>query len=128
MGAGLITGEQDADERQDAIDRFQAGALRSLVCTLGAGNVGITLTAAQTVLLVDRPWTPGDAVQAEDRLHRIGQRSAVTAIWLQANGADEALDALLGEKQERAELVLSGRRRTLDGIRSIQDLAEAVLG
>ena len=127
LGAGLITGEQDADERQDAIDRFQAGALRSLVCTLGAGNVGITLTAAQTVLLVDRPWTPGDAVQAEDRLHRIGQRSAVTAIWLQANGADEALDALLGEKQERAELVLSGRRRTLDGIRSIQDLAEVVL-
>ena len=51
----------------------------------------------------------------------------MTAIWLQANGADEALDALLGEKQERAELVLSGRRRTLDGIRSIQDLAEVVL-
>lgn len=128
LNAGKITGEQGPEQRQSAIDAFQAGALKAMVCTLGAGNVGITLTAAQTVILVDRPWTPGDAIQAEDRLHRIGQKNAVTAIWLQANGADEAIDALLEQKHERIELILTGKRKTLKGLRSISEVAEAVLG
>lgn len=128
LNAGMITGEQSADQRQQAIDAFQAGQLKAMVCTLGAGNVGITLTAALTVILVDRPWTPGDAIQAEDRLHRIGQKNAVTAIWLQANGADEAIDALLQQKHERIELVLAGKRKTLRGIGSISEVADAVLG
>lgn len=128
LNAEQIAGDVDAAHRQAAIDRFQAGERKAIVCTLGAGNVGITLTAASTVILVDRPWTPGDAVQAEDRLHRIGQRNAVTAIWLQANGADEAIDALLEQKHERIELVLAGKRKTLRGLGSIGDVAEAVLG
>lgn len=44
---------------------------------LGAGGVGLTLTAACTVILVDRPWTPGDVNQAEDRVRRIGQKRPV---------------------------------------------------
>jgi SNF2 family DNA or RNA helicase len=128
LDAGKITGAQDADERTKTIDAFQAGQIKTVVCTLGAGNVGITLTAAQTVILVDRPWTPGDAVQAEDRLHRIGQKGSVLAVWLQANGADEAIDALLQQKHERIELVLSGKRKTLRGLGSVSDVAEAILG
>jgi SNF2 family DNA or RNA helicase len=128
LNAGRITGAEDAEKRQAAIDKFQAGESKAIVCTLGAGNVGITLTAAQTVILVDRPWTPGDAVQAEDRLHRIGQKGSVLAVWLQANGADEAIDALLEQKHERIELVLAGKRKSLRGIGSIGDVAEAVLG
>ncbi len=128
LGAGRITGAEDADQRQAAIDAFQSGASKSIVCTLGAGNVGITLTAAQTVILVDRPWTPGDAIQAEDRLHRIGQRGSVLAVWLQANGADEAIDQLLQAKNERIELVLAGKRRTLRGVGSIGEIADVILG
>lgn len=128
LGAGRITGEENAQQRQDAIDRFQRGELRAIVATLGAGNVGITLTAAQTVILVDRPWTPGDAIQAEDRLHRIGQTGSVLAVWLEANGADRALDALLLQKWERSELILAGKRKTLSGLGTIADVAEAVLG
>lgn len=128
LGSVRITGAEDADARTAAIDAFQAGRVKSIVCTLGAGNVGITLTAAQTVVLVDRPWTPGDAIQAEDRLHRIGQKGSVLAVWLQANGADEAIDALLQAKHERIELVLAGKRKTLRGLGSIAEVAEAVLG
>ena len=62
-------------------------------------------------------------MQAEDRLHRIGQRSAVTAIWLQANGTDRAIDALLEKKQERIELVLAGKRKTMRGTGSTQEIA-----
>ena len=128
LNAGRITGAEDTGQRQAAIDAFQAGELKAIVCTLGAGNVGITLTAAQTVILVDRPWTPGDAIQAEDRLHRIGQKGSVLSVWLQANGADEAIDALLEQKHERIELVLAGKRKSLRGIGSISDVAAAVLG
>lgn len=116
--AGRITGAEDSAQRQAYIDRFQAGELKAMVCTLGAGNVGITLTAAQMVILVDRPWTPGDAVQAEDRLHRIGQKNAVTAYWLQHGEFDEWLDNdVLQGKQERAEHVMGGERKALDVVR-----------
>lgn len=109
LGAGLITGEQSAETRQAFIDSFQAGELPAMVCTLGAGNVGITLTKAQTVIMVDRPWTPGDAVQAEDRLHRIGQRNAVTSVWLRYGEVDVWLDdEVLEMKQQRANVVLTG--------------------
>ncbi len=37
--------------------------------------VGLTLTRSHTVVLLDRPWTPGDTAQAEDRVRRIGQVS-----------------------------------------------------
>ncbi|MBA3822941.1 MAG: SWF/SNF helicase family protein [Ktedonobacterales bacterium] len=65
------------------VQDFQRGDYNVFVVTLGAGGMGITLTAAQTVALVDRSWSPGDAIQAKDRLHRITQTSSVTALWLQ---------------------------------------------
>ena len=128
LEAGRITGDEDAAQRQAAIDRFQRGDLRAMVCTLGAGNVGINLTPAAYAILVDRPWTPGDAEQAEARLNRIGQTMPVTSVWLQVDAADAAIDALLEQKAERIELVLAGKRRTLRGIGSIGDVAAAVLG
>lgn len=108
LNAGRITGEDDTDSRQATIDRFQAGFVKSIVCTLGAGNVGITLTAAQTVILVDRPWTPGDALQAEDRLYRIGQKSSVLAVWLEATESDVGMDALLENKHTKSEVIMTG--------------------
>mgnify|MGYP001568891805 CR=1 FL=1 len=128
LEAGRITGDDDAAQRQEAIDLFQRGDLRAMVCTLGAGNVGINLTPAAYAILVDRPWTPGDAEQAEARLNRIGQTMPVTSIWLQVDAADAAIDALLEQKAERIELVLAGKRRTLRGIGSLGDVAAAVLG
>lgn len=112
IGAGLITGEQDATERQAVVDAFQAGVIKSVVSTLGAGNVGITLTAGRTVLMVDRPWTPGDALQAEDRCYRIGQKGSVLAVWIQATESDIGLDAVLENKYAQSETVIAGERPT----------------
>ncbi len=127
LGCEFLSGDTPVADRQGIIDRFQAGTRRALVCSFGAGGVGITLTAAQTVILVDRPWTPGDAEQAEDRLHRIGQQGNVTAVWLQANGTDEAIDTILQAKAERIELVLQGKRRTMRGIGSPAEIAAELL-
>lgn len=126
LGGEIMTGDTPTDERQSIVDRFQNGQSRVFVGTIKAGGVGITLTAAATVILVDRPWTPGDAEQAEDRLHRIGQNENVTALWLQANGCDESIDAILLKKQERIELVLHGKRKTMRGTGSINEIAREV--
>jgi hypothetical protein len=105
--------------RQRMVDDFQAGRTRVFVGTIKAGGVGITLHAAADVILVDRPWTPGDAVQAEDRAHRLGQRNAVTTYWLQAFEIDEKIDEILTSKHERIELLLAGKRKTLRGVKQM---------
>jgi SNF2 family DNA or RNA helicase len=123
-GSCLLIGETPQDERQQLVDRFQAGQSRVFVTTFGAGGVGITLTRAQTVILVDRPWTPGDCYQAEDRIHRIGQRSNVLSIWLQWDDTDKAVDALLESKSERIEVVMAGRKQELRAGMSMKQFAE----
>lgn len=116
LGGELLMGDTPTGDRQGMVDRFQSGQSRVFISTIKAGGVGITLTAASDVILVDRAWTPGDVAQAIDRLHRIGQHNSVMAFWLQANGCDETIDALLVSKQERIELVLSGKRRSMRGV------------
>ncbi len=69
---GYIVGGQSAKERTGHIEAFQAGQLDLICVTTQAGGVGITLTAADTAVFLQRPWSLVDAMQAEDRLHRIG--------------------------------------------------------
>src|SRR5439155_632532 len=84
FGAPAYCGDTPLDERDRIVRCFQEGIQRVFSGTFGAGGLGVTLTAASTVILLDRPMTPGDAEQSEDRLHRISQRNAVTAVWLRA--------------------------------------------
>src|SRR5690606_5120438 len=75
-----ITGDDSEADRRKAVADFQAGRVRVFLGTIGAGSEGITLTAASTVIFLDRDWTPARNAQAEDRLHRIGQKNAVQVI------------------------------------------------
>lgn len=67
-----VVGGQSARERTSMVDEFQAGARQVLCATTSAGGVGLTLTAASTVVFLQRPWSYVEASQAEDRAHRIG--------------------------------------------------------
>lgn len=69
---GLITGGVSEYERDLALRQFQEGKLRVLLFTISAGGVGLTMTAADTIVFLQRSWSMIDNKQAEDRVHRIG--------------------------------------------------------
>jgi SNF2 family DNA or RNA helicase len=69
---GYVIGGQTAKERTANVDAFQRGELDLMCATTGAGGVGLTLTAASTVVFLQRPWSLVEALQSEDRCHRIG--------------------------------------------------------
>lgn len=123
----LLDGSVPADDRQAMVDRFQSGESRVFVGTIRAGGVGITLTKSHYVIMADRPWTPGDAEQAEDRCHRIGTTDTVISIWLQLGEIDSLVDALIEKKQDRIDLVMSGKRKTLRGVGNINQLAKELI-
>lgn len=116
-----------AKDRQGIVDRFQSGQHKAIVIT-SAGGVGITLTAATNIILLDRPWTPGDAEQAEDRIYRIGQTKKVTAFWLQSGKVDEKIDSALVQKAKQAKVIMTGK--SVSGAQrapSIADIAADIL-
>lgn len=81
---GLLTGDVSSADKIRLVERFQAGELPMLGATIAAGGESITLTAASTVVFLDRAWSAKGNVQAEDRLHRIGQKNAVHVIDIMA--------------------------------------------
>lgn len=86
----------DMQVRQDAVDRFQTdAACKVFVGSIQAAGVGLTLTAASTVVFAELDWVPGNVTQAEDRVHRIGQTQQVL---IQHIILDESLDATMINK------------------------------
>lgn len=85
-----ILGGMDEQVKEAAKEAFQAGELDVLVCSIQAAGVGLTLTRSSHVIFAEFDWTPGRMQQAEDRLHRIGQKDSVLVEWL---ALDESLDA-----------------------------------
>lgn len=69
---GYVIGGQTKTERTENVEKFQRGELDLICCTTGAGGVGLTLTAANTCVFLQRPWSIVESIQAEDRFHRIG--------------------------------------------------------
>lgn len=90
MRVATIHGGTSHTERDDIVQRFQAGHVDVLVAQIVAAGVGLTLTRSSDVLFVETDWTPAGVVQAEDRVHRIGQTSSVQITTLIA---ERTLDA-----------------------------------
>ncbi len=105
-------------ERDEMVARFQAerGVPGAMVLSLRAGGTGITLTAANHVIHMDRWWNPAVENQATDRAFRIGQTRTVSVRRLIAAGTiEEAIADRLAQKQDLADLtVASGEGWLLD--------------
>lgn len=110
---GLVIGGQSAKERTASIDAFQAGDLDVLCVSTAAGGVGITLTAASTVIFTNRPWSYVEASQAEDRCHRIGseRHDSIEIIDVVASNSvdSDVRETLHGKAGSLAELLQDPR-------------------
>lgn len=105
---GLIMGGLPQEGRDAAIRQFQAGEIDLLVGTLGSLSEGVTLTAADTCIFIERSWRPTQIDQAMRRLHRIGQTRPVTVIHLVAEDSlDQRISALLAAKTDQQVAVLT---------------------
>lgn len=72
-GWATIMGGDDPIDRARVVEQFQAGQLKGVALVIAAGKEGLTLTRASHMIFADLSWNPSDNVQAEDRIHRIGQ-------------------------------------------------------
>ena len=110
---GYVIGGQSMADRTDTVARFQRGELDLICATTGAGGVGLTLTAASTVVFLQRPWSLVEALQAEDRCHRIGSEihdSIEVIDIVAAETIDSRVRAVLREKAgQLADLVQDPR-------------------
>ena len=105
-----IVGATPVGDRANLVAQFQNDPdVRVALLSIKAAGVGLTLTAASTVVFGELTWTPGDIVQAEDRAHRIGQLGSVAVHILQAPGTiDDALWSACCHKLDTLGRVLDG--------------------
>jgi SNF2 family DNA or RNA helicase len=114
---GLITGAQNEDERQKAVDDFQSGKIKWVLFTAQAGGVGITLTAARRLVMLQRPWSLVDHKQAIDRIHRIGSEihdSVIVMDYVTEGTIEERVLQVLETKAENFEQIVKDKDRLLD--------------
>ena len=103
-----ITGRDSMADRQSAVDRFQNGQAKLIICSIKAAGVGLTLTAASDVVFVEFAWTYSDTCQCEDRAHRIGQKDNVTCYYLIGrNTIDRALYNIIQRKKSIANEIMA---------------------
>ena len=113
---GLITGAQDEDERQQAVDDFQSGKIKWILFTAQAGGVGITLTAARRLVMLQRPWSLVDHKQALDRVHRIGSEihdSVIITDYVTEGTIEERVLQVLETKADNFEQIVRDKTALL---------------
>jgi SWI/SNF-related matrix-associated actin-dependent regulator 1 of chromatin subfamily A len=111
----VVEGATTMKDRQAAVDRFQT----DMTCRLFIGEIlaageGWTLTAAHAAAVVELVWVPTVHEQAEDRLHRIGQKDNVLIYYLIARDTvEDTIMDVLQSKFSTLRTVLDNRKGDL---------------
>lgn len=95
-----IDGSTPSADREAQCQRFQLSKGHTVaLLSITAANMGLTFSTADLVVFAELFWNPGVLIQAEDRVHRIGQTNSVSIHYLVAKGtADDYLWPLIQEK------------------------------
>ncbi|KAJ2839597.1 putative ATPase [Coemansia erecta] len=130
-----IDGSVAQTDRQEAIVRFNTSQIPLFFLTTRSGGLGINLTSADTVVLFDSDWNPQQDLQAQDRVHRIGQTKPVIIYRLTIAGSCEnAMLSRAKAKRKLEKLVIHERRfkglgaKDADNTVSVQDIRQILLG
>jgi superfamily II DNA or RNA helicase len=98
---GSVRLDGSTTRRGEVVEAFRSGEDPVFLISLKAGGVGLTLTEASYVFLLDPWWNPAAERQAIDRTHRIGQTRPVTVYRLIAAGTIEEKVRQLQERKSR---------------------------
>ena len=113
-------------DRQSIVDEFQSeSGPRLFLISLKAGGLGLNLTQADYVFLLDPWWNPAAEAQAVDRAHRIGQDKHVLVYRLVASDTiEEKVMALKESKRALFDAVMDGGGPTSTAALSAEDVRE----
>ncbi len=110
-----LTGSTPLAKRKEHVETFQSpGGPPVFLISLKAGGVGLNLTAADYVFIMDPWWNPAAEAQAMDRAHRIGQTKTVFAYKLICKDTiDEQVLKLQDSKKDLARIIEHGTTSTI---------------
>ena len=122
--AVYLDGSCSKPHRQHAVDEFQDNEkIRVFVGNLKAAGVGLTLTAAEVVIMNDLSFVPAEHAQAEDRAYRYGQKSNVLVYYpLYENTIEGAIYDILNRKKKIIRTVMGDENPENSG-----DVVEEIL-
>lgn len=105
----LVTGESKDPILE--MNKFQSdNTCKVILGTTPALGTGYTLTAANTVIFIDEPWSKAIKDQAEDRCHRIGTKGTVNIITLICKDTiDERIHQIIKDKGELSDRIVDGK-------------------
>ena len=111
FGITILKGGMTDSARNSAIDKFKKDPnICVFLATIKTGGVGLTLTEASYVIHFDHWWNPALMWQADDRVHRSGQKSSqvnIYSFWMQ-DTVEERIHAILKEKGLLFDEVING--------------------
>ena len=107
-----LDGSTPQKQREKSVEAFQRGEKSVFLLSLKAGGVGLNLTEADYVIILDPWWNPAVENQAADRAHRIGQLRPVTLYRLICkNTIEEKIIALHQKKKDLSDSLLTGTHK-----------------
>lgn len=111
-----IRGGMSDQAKQQAIDDFQAKKKTVCILNMQAGGVGITLTAAHTMIIIDYAWVPSDMVQVEDRICRTGQTEScmIYYVYCMSSILDSLFIEMISDKSANIDTVVDNVDNTFD--------------
>jgi len=121
--AVYLDGSCSKPQRQYAVDQFQENdKIKVFVGNLKAAGVGITLTAAEAVIMNDLSFVPSDHSQAEDRSYRYGQKSNVSVYYpIFENTIEGIIYDILKTKKNIFETVMGDNLDKADFIEQVMN-------
>lgn len=116
-----VDGSMSKPERQHSVDSFQENdKVKVFVGNIKAAGVGLTLTAAEAVIMNDLSFLPSDHAQAEDRAYRYGQKNNVLVYYpIFENTIEGIIYDILNNKKQVIATVMGDNQNTTDAAEEI---------
>ena len=116
-----LDGSMSKHERQNSVDQFQENPkVKLFVGNIKAAGIGITLTAAEAVIMNDLSFLPSDHAQAEDRAYRYGQKNNVLVYYpIFENTIEGIIYDILNNKKQVIATVMGDNQHPADAAEEI---------